>query len=238
MRIWIALVCLLVMVGGFGPARAGETESLWHRLTTLAPSANPDVIRLALDAVSCAAASGHGEAQRLAVIDYSRPSTEPRLWVFDLQHGNLLFEELVAHGKNTGENVARMFSNQVNSLATSIGLFKTDNSYIGSNGYSLRMDGLDPGFNDNALERAIVIHGAPYVSSKFVETHGRLGRSFGCPAVRAAIAEKLINVMKGGQYVFSYYPDRKWLQSSPFLNCSGVKSVQLEQREVRSRSDG
>src|SRR5690606_17207689 len=138
----------------------------------------------------------------------------------------------------TGENVARQFSNRVNSLATSIGLFKTDNSYTGSNGYSLRMDGLDPGFNDKARERAIVIHGAPYVSDSFVETHGRLGRSFGCPAVRAAIAEKLIDVLKDGQYVFSYYPDSNWLKSSPFLNCRGAKSARLEQAEPHSRIGG
>lgn len=208
-------------------AEAGQA-SLVDSLTKLAPAANPGVIKLALEATACAAASGMGAAERLAVIDYSRPSTEPRLWVFDLAQRKLMFEELVAHGKNTGDNHARKFSNKLNSLATSIGLFRTLETYHGSNGYSLRMDGLDPGFNDNARDRAIVIHGAPYVSKDFANSHGRIGRSWGCPAVRAAIAHKLIDVLKGGQFVFSYYPDTRWLESSPFLNCKAARTVSAE----------
>lgn len=214
---------------------AGQAETarapLVQSLAKLAPAANPDVLKLALDAVGCADASGLGAARRLAVIDYSRPSTERRLWVFDLAQRRLLFEELVAHGKNTGDNHARRFSNKLNSLATSIGLFRTLEPYHGSNGYSLRMEGLDPGFNDKAKERAIVIHGAPYVAQSFAETHGRLGRSWGCPAVRQAVAQKLINVLKDGQYVFSYYPDTRWLESSPFLNCQSGPSMRLAARD-------
>lgn len=185
----------------------------------------PDVLEMALTATSCAAASGAIDApQTLTVIDYSRPSVEPRLWVFDLATGRLLFKELVAHGRNTGDNFATKFSNEMNSRQTSIGLFVTDDAYVGSNGYSLRLDGLDAGFNDRARDRAIVMHGAPYVNEQLAATQGRIGRSWGCPALRTAIASKVIDTIRGGGVVFSYYPDREWLQTSRFLQECGTTS--------------
>ena len=182
-----------------------------------------EVLDLALTATSCAAASGAIDAAppTLTVIDYSLPSTEPRLWVFDLATGDLLFKELVAHGRNTGDNLATKFSNQMDSRQTSIGLFVTDDPYVGSNGYSLRLDGLDVGFNDRARDRAIVMHGATYVDPQLAASQGRIGRSWGCPALRTAIAAKVINRIRGGSVIFSYYPDQEWLQSSRFLNCHG-----------------
>jgi len=180
-----------------------------------------DVLKLALAATACAVESDAVDAPpTLTVIDYSRPSVEPRLWVFDVATGELLFRELVAHGRNTGENFATKFSNQMDSRQTSIGLFVTDDTYVGSNGYSLRLDGLDAGFNDRARARAIVMHGAPYVSEEIAATQGRIGRSWGCPALRAAIASKVINTIQGGGVIFSYYPDQEWLQTSQFLNCA------------------
>lgn len=181
-----------------------------------------EVLKLALTATSCAAASGAIDAPpTLTLIDYSRPSVEPRLWVFDLETGNLLFKELVAHGRNTGENFATKFSNQMDSRQTSLGLFVTDQPYVGSNGYSLRLDGLDVGFNDRARDRAIVMHGAPYVNDEIAAAQGRIGRSWGCPALRTAIAAKVIDRIRGGSVIFSYYPDQEWLQSSQFLQgCS------------------
>ena len=177
-----------------------------------------DVLTLALGATSCAAASGAiEEPSTLTVIDYSRPSVEPRLWVFDLATGNLLFKELVAHGRNTGENLSTKFSNEMDSRQTSLGLFVADEPYVGSNGYSLRLDGLDVGFNDRARERAIVMHGAPYVSAELAAAQGRIGRSWGCPALRTAIAAKVIDRIRGGGVIFSYYPDKEWLESSKFL---------------------
>jgi hypothetical protein len=169
--------------------------------------------------VSCATASGVIQPpSTLTVIDYSLPSTEPRLWVFDLHSGELLFKELVAHGKNSGENMATRFSNEMNSQTSSLGLFVTADPYVGSNGYSLRMDGLDRGFNDHARERAIVMHGAPYVDPAVAATHGRLGRSWGCPALRTAVASTIIDRIRGGGVVFSYYPDQDWLAQSRFLH--------------------
>lgn len=216
------LFALLLCAGAALDVAAAKPVSLADSLAHAAPTANPEVIRLALDATQCATASGLAPSRRLAVIDYSRPSTEPRLWVFDLKRRTLLYRELVAHGRNTGDNFARRFSNELGSLQSSLGLYRTLDTYHGSNGYSLRMEGLDPGFNDLAQERAIVMHGAPYVNSAIAKTQKRLGRSWGCPAVRTGIARRLIDDLKGGQFVFSYYPDQRWLGASKNLNCSAT----------------
>jgi hypothetical protein len=210
-----------------------QAESLQAALAKLAPNANPQVIDLALKATDCASGQGAGLADRLAVIDYSLPSTQPRLWVFDLVKRKLLFQELVAHGKNSGDNLATRFSNADNSHSSSLGLFRTTDTYAGKNGYSLRMDGLERGVNDNAQERAIVIHGASYVSAAEAREQGRIGRSWGCPAVRLAVAHPLIDALKGGQMLFSYYPDKRWLSTSPYLKCSNQQVLQAEASRQR-----
>jgi hypothetical protein len=189
-------------------------------LIRAAPDASADAIRLALAATECAVAHGQPPDERLALIDYSRASTVPRLWVFDLAESRLLYREWVAHGRNSGDNYARTFSNAAESHASSLGLFRTLDTYQGHNGYSLRLDGLEPGFNDHALERAIVMHGAPYVNPESATAVGRLGRSFGCPALRPAVTKPLLDILKNGQYVFSYYPDSNWLASSKLLSCA------------------
>ncbi|MCL7929540.1 murein L,D-transpeptidase catalytic domain family protein [Halomonas llamarensis] len=192
-----------------------QTSSLHHQLKQLAPQATPEALRMAAEALTCA----DPNAERLAVIDYSLPSSEQRMWVFDLHQHELLFEELVSHGQGSGDALAEAFSNTPDSHQTSLGLFRTMNSYYGRNGYSLRLDGLEPEVNDLAFERAIVIHGADYVSEDFIDQTGRLGRSQGCPAVRADVTYPLINSLKEEQYVFAYYPDPEWLATSTFLNC-------------------
>ena len=157
----------------------------------------------------------------LTIIDYSRPSSEKRLWVFDLKTHELLYEELVAHGQGSGGNLATLFSNADDTHQTSLGLFVTEGTYVGKNGYSLRLGGLDAGVNDRARERAIVIHGAPYVSEAFIRANGRLGRSWGCPAIRSNVARAMIDRVKEGGLVFAYYPDQHWLKSSKYLgNCA------------------
>ncbi|MCU0256856.1 MAG: murein L,D-transpeptidase catalytic domain family protein [Vicinamibacterales bacterium] len=214
-RWWLPV---LALIGMSGPALADAP--LAARLAEAAPAANPDVISLATRAADCARRQGLLDGFRhLAVIDYSRPSTEPRLWVFDVARGRLLYQELVAHGRNTGERLAQRFSNVEGSKMSSLGLFQTADTYYGSNGYSLRLRGLEAGFNDNALARAIVMHGAPYVSEAIAERLGRLGRSWGCPAVRPEVARTVIDTLKGGALLFAYYPDRKWLDESPLLRC-------------------
>ena len=196
------------------------TPSQLAKLAAAAPSANPKVIELALQAHECAVGTGVApRASRLAVVDYSLPSTTKRLWVFDLKSSKLMYNEYVAHGQGTGDNMARRFSNQDGSHQTSLGLFTTAETYTGGNGYSLRMDGLEKGTNDNARARAIVMHGAPYVNPALAKTQGRLGRSWGCPALRPEVAKEVIDNLKQGQMLFAYYPDKDWLAKSPFLNC-------------------
>jgi len=216
--------CLVSL--SFAPA-LGATD-LATRLAHLARDADPKVIALALTARGCAVAAGRAQVDdRLAVIDYSRPSTDPRLWVFDLQKPTLLYVEHVAHGRGSGANFAKQFSNVEGSFQSSLGLFRTGETYQGGNGYSLRMDGLEPGINDHARVRDIVIHGAPYVDAAMAKAQGRLGRSFGCPAVRRDIAKPLIDKLKDGQLLFAYYPDNGWLSKSTFLNCPGAAKLRL-----------
>jgi hypothetical protein len=178
-----------------------------------------EVARLALTAYYRAQSKGVAQSNRLAIIDYSKPSTEQRLWVFDMQTRRLLYSELVAHGKNSGAKHATKFSDQNNSLQSSIGLYKTASShYMGKHGYSLRLTGLEPGYNGNAMRRAIVIHGAAYASKDFAQQNGRLGLSWGCPAVSMDVHRQVIDHLKGGNLVFAYYPDQRWLRQSRFLN--------------------
>lgn len=198
-------------------------DDLFTALRRQAPTLHPDVLARALDAMACAVASGEAERDdTLTVIDYSLQSSKKRMWVFDVARRELLFHELVAHGKNTGARMATRFSNTNGSLQTSLGLFRTADTYYGKNGYSLRLHGLEPGVNDLALPRTIVIHGAWYVSPDFAAQHGRIGRSWGCPAVSEKVARPLIDTIKEGTLVFSYYPDQEWLGSSRFLSACGA----------------
>ena len=194
-------------------------QGLYNSLAQAAPELNPLVLQSALSAMQCAVNNGASPAENLAVIDYSQPSTARRLWIFDLQKKTLVLRDLVAHGQKSGENFATQFSNNEGSHQSSLGLFRTQESYQGANGYSLRMDGLEPGFNDSARDRAIVIHPASYVNPLWSQTQGRIGRSQGCPAVRPQIARAVVDKLKDGQFMFAWYPDQKWLQSSAYLNC-------------------
>jgi hypothetical protein len=201
-------------------AASPPESTLAKALAAVAPALDREVLQMAVSAMQCATAGGASPARHLAVIDYSLPSSQSRLWVFDLQARTLVYRERVAHGRNSGEHLATRFSNQPDSHQSSLGLFRTDQAYFGRNGYSLRLDGLEPGINDRARERAIVVHGAPYVDAQWAARHGRIGRSHGCPAVRSGVARNLIDLLKNGQFVFSYYPDRAWLASSTYLNCA------------------
>lgn len=216
------------------PAAAGTADdatatrpSPWlQRMLAQAPDLDPAVLQLALEAQQCAVARGAAKApDRLAVIDYTRPSLERRLWIFDLRDAKLLFAEHVAHGKGSGENMTTRFSNREGSFQSSLGLFTAAETYHGENGYSLRMDGLEPGVNDRARERLLVMHGADYVDPPQAWRQGRLGRSWGCPAVRRAVAHDVIDSLKNGQMVFAYYSDLEWLGSSRFLNCGVAPSA-------------
>lgn len=157
------------------------------------------------------------DSHLLTVCDFSLSSSQRRLWVIDLNKKKIVFNSLVAHGKNTGEEFAQSFSNTESSLQSSLGFYITETTYNGSNGYSLKLEGMDLGYNDAALQRAIVMHGADYVSENFVKSQKRLGRSWGCPAVPRELAEPIINTIKGKNCLFIYYPDSKYLSTSKWL---------------------
>lgn len=211
-------------MGSTALAAATRTAGGWN--VSLLGTIDIELFQMALGAAGCAVRSGVvADPRTLTVIDYSKPSSEKRLWVYDLDSRQLLFEELVAHGQGSGELMATRFSNEPDSHRTSLGLFVTRDVYVGRNGYSLRLDGLDPGFNDRARERAIVMHGASYVSEEFVRGQGRAGRSWGCPALPDGVAREVIDRVKGGGLVFAYYPDRAWLARSPHLGDCGVAAT-------------
>lgn len=200
-----------------------ETAASWieqESTIILAHASNlsPDVLRIGLKAYQKARAKGLNDKQVLTIIDYSKPSAEKRLWVIDLKSGEVLFNTWVAHGKNSGGENATSFSNDPRSLKSSIGVYLTNDVYDGHNGSSLRIQGLEPGFNSNALERSIVFHGAAYVGEDVAKVRGMLGRSWGCMAVAFNTIKPLISVIKNKTLVVAYYPDKNWLHHSSFLS--------------------
>jgi hypothetical protein len=158
----------------------------------------------------------------LTIIDYGKPSTEERFFVIDLRTPRLLFKTLVAHGVNSGVDPPHDFSNQVNSLKSSLGFFATLSTYLGRHGYSLKLRGLDPGFNDNAEERHIVIHGADYVSRQFLRRHGRLGHSWGCPALPTDLTRRIIDTIRDGGCLFIYANQEEYLTGSRYLDVASA----------------
>lgn len=153
----------------------------------------------------------------LTIIDFSLPSTKKRLFVIDMLNGRLLFHTLVAHGRNSGKLIASKFSNRDNSYMSSLGFYLTGSSFIGRNGYSLRLEGMEKGWNDHALQRAIIMHPAYYVSEKHIRQCGYLGRSEGCPAIPEKLHTAIIDEIKGGSCLFVYAPDKSYLdRGDPF----------------------
>lgn len=142
----------------------------------------------------------------ISIIDFSQPSTQKRLFILDMKNYKILFNTLVAHGKNTGREWATSFSNQNESFKSSPGFYITKGTYEGKNGYSLKLEGIERGINDKAFERGIVMHGAEYVSDAFVDAQGYTGRSQGCPAVPVKVNRPIINTIKNGTCLFVYHP--------------------------------
>jgi L,D-transpeptidase catalytic domain len=197
-----------------------DLNSQVQRLSKKAPKLNKKVLKLALTAYKRAAAKGAVKKQVLTVIDFSLPSNKQRMWVFDLNNERVLYHTYVAHGRNSGANVPHYFSNKHSSKATSLGTYVTRDTYIGHKGYSLNLQGLERGFNDNAYNRRVVVHGAWYVEPNFIRKAGRAGRSWGCPAIAKTIAKPVINTIKGGSVIFAYSPDRNYLAKSGFLTAA------------------
>ncbi|MCW5907457.1 MAG: murein L,D-transpeptidase catalytic domain family protein [Chitinophagales bacterium] len=153
----------------------------------------------------------------VAICDFTQSSTQKRLYIVDLEAGKVLLNTWVAHGKNTGEEFARSFSNKPSSLQSSLGFYAATETYTGEHGLSLKLKGLEKGFNDKAEERSIVLHGASYVCDSFIDREGRLGRSWGCPAVSYDEHEFVINTLKDGGCLFIYYPDKSYLTGSRLI---------------------
>ncbi len=188
-----------------------------NEINTQADNIDQKVLKLSLLAYLNANNKGIVGNPYLTIIDYSKPSSERRLWVVDMRNDKVLFNTWVTHGKNSGDVMATSFSNEPGSLKSSIGVFLTQTPYTGGNGYSLRLIGLEQGINDNAYRRSIVVHGAWYADPNVILTRGQIGRSWGCPAVSPSTARPLINTIKDNSLVVVYYPDRNWLRHSQFL---------------------
>ncbi|MEQ9188131.1 MAG: murein L,D-transpeptidase catalytic domain family protein [Cryomorphaceae bacterium] len=154
----------------------------------------------------------------LTIVDFTKPSTAKRLWVIDVNGQEMRYNTLVAHGKNSGGNVAKVFSNRPQSYMSSLGFYVTGSTYHGKHGLSLYLNGQELGINDKAKERAIVMHGADYVSQSFIKKVGRLGRSHGCPAVPMHVHKELIEALADGTCLFVWYPDVNYLKRSRLLD--------------------
>ena len=187
-----------------------------QHLSLKAPRLDKKILKLALVAYKKAASKGSVKKPVLTVIDYSLPSSKQRMWIFDLKKEQLLYNTYVAHGRNSGADVPHHFSNKSSSKETSLGTFVTQDTYIGHKGLSLNLKGLERGFNDNAYNRRVVIHGAWYMEPDFIKKSGRAGRSWGCPSIAQTLARPVINTIKNGSVVFAYYPDKYYLSHSGY----------------------
>jgi len=150
----------------------------------------------------------------ISIVDFTMPSTQKRLWIIDLAAKKVLFNTLVAHGQGSGDNFATNFSNLANSHQSSLGFYITSDTYLGKHGLSLKLNGMDTNYNTNALNRAVVVHGAEYVSQSFINQHGRLGRSHGCPAVPVELTPSIIDAIKGKTTLFINGPSEKKYSST------------------------
>jgi len=185
-----------------------------------------DVINTVLTTMKCAKNQNTKFNNILTVIDYSLPSSQKRLWIFDLKTKKLLFHTYVSHGITSGTMASLFFSNKVNSKASSVGVYNTENSYIDRHGLSLRLQGLEYGFNSNASRRYIVMHAAWYVNKDFIKKYGRVGRSWGCPAVPIDLAKSIIHTIKDQSLFVMYYPSNQWFLKSKYLNCENLSLAQ------------
>ncbi len=161
---------------------------------------------------------GKIKKELLTIVDFGLNSTEKRMWILDMKTQKVLYNTYVSHGKNTGGDKATKFSNTPNSFQSSLGFYVTAETYYGKNGLSLFIDGMEEGFNSKARERYVVVHGADYATQDFINRAGRLGRSYGCPAVPTKVSKEIINKIKGQSVLFIYHPNKDYLENSKYLN--------------------
>ncbi|KTD36052.1 hypothetical protein Lnau_1036 [Legionella nautarum] len=206
----------------------------------LASNLNKLVIDKVLKTLKCASEYNVDHNNILTIIDYSIPSSDKRLWVFDLYSKKLLFHTYVSHGIKSGTLLSTSFSNKFNSKSSSIGVYQTEDTYYGRHGLSLKLDGLDRGFNDNASNRSVVMHGGWYVDESFIKKYGRAGRSWGCPALPENLTSDIINTIKDKSLFVSYYPSDNWFLKSKFLNCdnlSPTRYASTKDTEIKSAEE-
>lgn len=197
---------------------AAKAEALYSELNLADLGLNFDAMKHALKGYQALVNSGRvNNDEVLTVIDFSQPSTKKRMYIIDVKNAKLLLNTYVAHGKNTGVQYAERFSNRIESLQSSLGFYITKGTYNGKHGMSLRLDGQEAGWNDNAEARAVVVHGAQYIGSSRANA-SYMGRSFGCPAVPQAQAKTVINLIKDGSIMFIYHPTAQYLKTSKLLN--------------------
>ncbi len=228
----LLLIALLLLVTSFslstntvGADNPEETESrFFDFLSELYssiddPNLSKDALEQGLEGYFHLKANSEiKEDAKLIIFDLSQASTSRRLYLIDVNSQRLISKCLATHGKNSGKNFAKTFSNKYGSHQTSLGFYKTAEKYFGKHGLSLRLDGLDHSFNSNARYRAIVMHEADYASDEFINKIGRLGRSYGCPALPPGFLNKHIDKFKDGSVLYIYYPQKQFLDNSVFLN--------------------
>lgn len=193
-------------------------DSQVEKLHAQAPSLPIQVLKDSLHAYYYGLEKGDVKNHELAIVDMSLPSSQKRMWVFNMDTNMVMFHIYAAHAEATGGLYAKFFSNALNSKETSLGVYVTGKEYFGHHGLSLYLYGMEPGFNNNAAKRDVVIHGASYVSKLFIHEHHRLGRSWGCIAVNFDVVKPLVKTLKDGSLLIIYYPKQAWLQHSQFLN--------------------
>ena len=201
-----------------GPSHSSGFFELYDELQLGALDLSRDAFQRAVEGFLALQSAGRlGNTDVLSIIDFSLPSSKKRLFVIDMRNGRLLFNTLVAHGRNSGTLMATRFSNRCSSFMSSLGFYLTGQSFMGRHGLSLRLEGMEKGWNDHALQRAIVMHSAPYVSEDHIQKWGFLGRSEGCPAIPEMLRTAIIDQIKGGSCLFLYAPDDRYLdRMDPF----------------------
>jgi hypothetical protein len=233
---YITLCCLFIVLASFTSLPISDTKTSYSKseyAITATKNASYLYIILGLESIGLSkqafdyAYKGYQHLMRkkmitdlnyLTICEFSQPSNKKRLYVIDLASNEVVINTYVAHGRNSGFDYATRFSNKPESLQSSLGFYVTGHTYTGENGFSLRMQGLERGFNDKAYERAIVIHGAEYIGSERLRASSCMGRSFGCPAVPAGENAALINTIKNGTCLFVYHPSKNYLKGSKILN--------------------
>lgn len=212
---------LATLPGHAAPSTGAGLTRLTQAIHAQAPNIGAQAIRAGVHAYLRARREHLTDKPLVTIVDYSLPSDKRRLAVADVQTGKVLFYTYVAHGKGSGLTYATRFSNDPGTDESSLGVFLTGGTYYGKHGYSLRLHGLDPGFNSAAYRRDIVIHSAWYVSKTFAQDHGRMGRSWGCFALSPKVEGAIVKLIRGSTVLVGYYPDRRWLDTSAFLKPGG-----------------